>query len=130
MSEFWLPWIGLPQIDGADPRAGVGGCCFRIAQVVREEMGLYWPDDMMDLWYNMAEHGCWKELRDDWEEMTCPSEPHPGAIVLLDREPPPGAFGLGVLVDDRTLLTALHGKGVVAVPRSVWKGWSFREVER
>jgi hypothetical protein len=128
VSEFWLPWIGLPQIDGADPRAGVGGCCFRMTQVVREEMGLYWPGDRMADWYGMAEEGRWDLLRDAWEEMTFATDPHPGAFCLLDREPPPGAFGLGVLVDDRRLLTAIHRRGVVSVPRSVWKDWSFREV--
>jgi hypothetical protein len=51
----------------------------------------------------------------------------PGTITMLDREPPPGAFGLAVLVDDRTALTALHGRGVVAIPRVLWAAWEWRE---
>jgi len=127
MSEFWLPWIGLLQLDGADPRAGVGGCCFRMAQAVREELGLPWPAERMSGWYDRAEQGDWAGLRDDWFCSTVICTPLPGTVSLLDREPPPGAFGIAVLVDDRTALTALHGKGVVAIPRALWAPWEWRE---
>lgn len=127
MSEFWVPWIGMPFIEGADPRAGVGACCFRMAQAIREELALPWPRARMAEWYDRAAAGDWAALREDWSASTVACPRLPGAIILLDREPPPGAFGVGTLVSDRMMLTCLHSKGVVAVPRSVWKDWEFRE---
>jgi hypothetical protein len=124
----WIPWIGLPLIHGADPRAGVGACCFRMAGVVRQELGLPWPEERMAAWYDRAEADDWEALRADWKALTEPIEsPTPGSITQLDK--PDGAFGLGVLVTPTTMLTVIPTAGVVSVPRSVWKNWKWREVK-
>lgn len=126
--SFWITWIGLPAIEGADPRAGVGGCCFRMAGLVRKELGMHWPDDKMDQWYEMAFQRRWEELLTEWRTYTKLSTATPGAISLIDRGLSDMSFGVGVLANPRVLLTTIPRSGVVAVPRSVWRTWTFYEV--
>jgi hypothetical protein len=125
--SIWLPWIGLPLVIGADPRAGAGCCCFRMAGVVRQELGLSWPEERMSDWYDRADSRDWEGLRADWDALTeVVDRPAPGSITRCDH--PDGGFGLGVLVTPSMMLTVVPTAGVVAVPQSVWKRWTWREV--
>lgn len=112
---FWRKWVGLPWSLGADPRDGRAACCFRTAQAVREELGLSWPADRMERWYAAARRGAWRELREDWDGMTDPiKEPQTGALIRFDHGD--GGFGIGVLPDERTLITVRHHGRLIVGP--------------
>jgi len=123
MSEFyWHKWLSLPAVVGEDPRNGKGACCFRMAQIVRTQLGLYWPSETcMEIWYKLAKEGNWDSLRYDWSYMTNECIPTPGSITMLETDPDTGAFGLGVLVDSYFMLTTSHNKQAIAVPEPAWK---------
>lgn len=115
--RFWSRWVGLPWALGADPRDGRAACCFRTAQAIREELGLPWPADRMEHWYSDASAGAWEGLRWDWEDMTRPIEkPEVGALIRFDN--PDDTFGVGVLPDERTLITVRHRGRLIAGPIS------------
>jgi hypothetical protein len=126
-NTFWLPWVGLPHEIGADPRDGRGACCFKTAQAVREELGLSWPKERMDEWYQLASANSWEQLHRDWETLTTPCEARPGAITLLGDDPL-GSFGLGVLASSEFALTSIHGLKLVSVPKRLWQNFQFYEV--
>lgn len=127
-SPSWISWIGLPAVEGSDPRAGFAGCCFQMAGIVREDLGLPWPRHRMPEWYRRAWSGDWEFLRNEWELYTYPCKIQPGAITFMDRKRDDMAFGVGVLVDERTMLTTTPESGVIAVPRLLWESWEFRDV--
>lgn len=115
---FWRKWTGLPWQLGADPRDGRAACCFKTAQAVREELGMPWPADRMSHWYLDARHGAWPGLRWDWQEMTEPIEkPEAGALIRFDNNND-DSFGVGVLPDERTLITVRHYGRLIAGPLS------------
>lgn len=114
---FWRKWVGLPWRLGADPRGGQGACCFRTAQAVREELGMPWPADRMEHWYSDAQLGAWPGLRCDWDELAAPIEqPEPGALIRFDHGD--SSFGVGVLPDERTLITVRHYGRLIVGPLS------------
>lgn len=113
---FWRKWVGLPWAWGADPRDGKAACCFRTAQAAREELGLSWPAEHMDAWYKAASAGCWMGLRDDWDQLTTPTErAEAGALLRFDNND--GSFGLGVLVEAEIVVTVRHRGRLVVAPR-------------
>ena len=112
---FWRKWSGLPWGLGADPRDGRAACCFRTAQATREELGLPWPAELMKGWYAAAHSGDWDLLRRDWHSLTEPIEkPEAGALIRFDRGD--GSFGIGVLPDERTLITVRHYGRLIVGP--------------
>ena len=114
-ANFWRKWPGLPWRLGADPRDGRAACCFRTAQAVREELGLPWPAERMEPWYRDAARGHWRELHEDWAELTEPIEqPEAGALIRFDRGD--ATFGIGVLPDERTLITVRHYGRLIVGP--------------
>jgi len=116
--SFWTPWVGLPWELGADPRLGRAACCFKTAQAVREALGLPWPASQTELWYAEAQLGAWDGLRRDWDELAAPTDcPQPGTLIRFDNLD--GSFGVGVLPDERTLVTVRHRGRLIAGPLSV-----------
>jgi hypothetical protein len=117
--NFWHRWVGLPWAWGADPRDRRAACCFRTAQAAREELGLPWPADRMDGWYQAAQAGRWAWLKDDWTEATEEvDDPVPGLLMRFDN--PDGSFGVGVLVEAETLVTVRHqGRLIVAPTKAI-----------
>ena len=112
---FWRNWPGLPWAIGADPRDGKAACCFRTAQATCEELGIPWPADRMEHWYASALGGNWANLRRDWSSLTVPIEkPEAGALVRFDHGD--GGFGVGVLPDEKTLITVRHYGRLVVGP--------------
>ena len=112
---FWRKWSGLPWGLGADPRQGRAACCFRTAQATREELGLPWPAELMKGWYAAAHSGAWDDLRRDWHGLTEPIEkPEAGALIRFDRGD--DSFGVGVLPDERTLITVRHYGRLIVGP--------------
>lgn len=118
---FWRKWVGLPWALGADPRDGVGACCFRTAQAIREELDMHWPEGWMNHWYQMARQGDWGKLRLDWEESTDRIEqPEAGALVRFDHRD--GSFGTGALPNEKTIITVRHHGRLIAGPVSACGG--------
>lgn len=117
---FWHDWIGLPWQLGADPREGRAACCFRTAQAVREGLGLDWPAHRMTSWYSSARWGDWGALRLAWRKMTESIEkPETGALVLFDNGS--SGFGVGVLPNERTLITVRHQGRLLAGPITAFR---------
>jgi hypothetical protein len=74
-----------------------------------------WPADQMGAWYSAARRGDWPELRRTWEDMTFPIEqPEAGALIRFDHGD--GGFGVGVLPDERTLITVRHHGRLIVGP--------------
>jgi len=106
---------------GADPRDGRAACCFTTAQAAREALGMPWPAHLMPEWYHLARAGRWGALRHDWSTMTEPIEkPETGALIRFDN--PDDSFGVGVLPDERTLITVRHHGRLIAGPLSACGG--------
>lgn len=113
---FYRRWVGLPWAWGADPRDGRAACCFKTAQAAREELGLRWPADRMDGWYEKARQGLWCALRDEWDEFTEPAYcPVAGALLRFDSRD--GTFGLGVMAQDEIVITVRHHGRLLVAPR-------------
>lgn len=132
-SAVWSPWIGLPSRWGADPRKDGAACCFRLTEIVRTILNLPWPHERMEGWYHLARGGQWSALHFDYGFLTTPAEDRlPGSFrrIASPGAPVNGAFGLGVIVDERYMLTVLEGRGMVAVPRSAWRRWQFEDYRR
>jgi hypothetical protein len=69
----------------------------------------------MSLWYLQAGSGMWWGLGQDWGQMTEPIEkPEVGALIRFDRGD--GSFGIGVLPDERTLITVRHYGRLIVGP--------------
>lgn len=61
----------------------------------------------MERWYRDAARGHWDDLRRDWHGLTEPiGRPEAGALIRFDRGD--DSFGIGVLPDERTLITVRH----------------------
>ena len=74
-----------------------------------------WPADRMRSWYTAAERGHWRELDEDWGELTEPIEkPEAGALIRFDRGD--GSFGVGVLPNAGTFITVRHYGCLIAGP--------------
>ena len=74
-----------------------------------------WPADRMRSWYTAAERGHWRELDEDWGELTEPIErPEAGALIRFDRGD--GSFGVGVLPNADTFITVRHYGCLIAGP--------------
>lgn len=113
---FWRKWVGLPWALGADPRSGRAACCFRTAQAVREELGLPWPTERMETWYDRARQADWANLRSDWQALTAEVRtPGTGALARFDN--PDGSFGVGILVEPDLLITVRHHGRLIVAPR-------------
>jgi len=114
---FYRGWVGLPWQLGADPREGRAACCFRTAQATREELGMPWPADWMEHWYQEARQGQWDSLRADWDGSTERIErPETGALIRFDNGN--DTFGVGVLPNERTFITVRHCGRLVVGPIS------------
>ena len=69
----------------------------------------------MEHWYASALGGGWASLRHDWSDLTAPIEqPEPGALIRFDHGD--GSFGIGVLPDEKTLITVRHYGRLVVGP--------------
>lgn len=121
---FWVDWVGLPWAMEADPRDGQAACCFKTAQAVREGLGLAWPRYRMAQWYSSARRNDWDSLRRDWLRLVEPIDKlEPGALVRFDQ--PSGSFGVGVLPNERTLITVRHQGRLLAGPTSAFRNLSL-----
>jgi len=117
---FWRKWSGLPWELGADPRDGKAACCFKTAQAVREALGMSWPAERMDAWYESARSGAWSDLRWDWDDITRPIEkPEAGALIRFDNND--DSFGVGILPDVRTMITVRHNGRLIVGPYSAFR---------
>lgn len=111
--------MGLPWELGADPRSKRAACCFRTAQAVRETLGMPWPASRMSEWYRLARRGDWEALAIDWDLWAEPiKKPETGALIRFWN--PSGGIGVGVMPNERTVITVRHLGRLIAGPRSAF----------
>ena len=119
MMPFWSTWVGLPWQWGADPRDGEGACCFRSSQAVRETLGLSWPAERMQGWYELARADQWQQLRHDWTKNTYEVQA-PKAGTLLQFEKEDGSFGVGCLVSPSAAVIVKHESRLYVLTHHYW----------
>lgn len=123
-TEFtdWRRWIGLPHQLGADPRDGKGCCCLKLSQIVLEAAG-YEPPRINDQWYELGQQKRWDDAARLFLEHVIETDPwRQWSIVPFWS---PEMFGIGVVVQDRMVLTSHHTRGACVIPARALRSPEF-----
>ena len=119
---LWRQWIGLPHELGADPRQGKGCCCLKLSQIVLEAVGQK-PPQINSQWYELSLQQRWDEAAKLFLSYVIETDPwRQWSIVPFWS---PQMFGIGLVVQDRMVLTSLHTRGACVIPARALRSPDF-----